>query len=46
MDPERWQKLDELFHSALSYAGKQREAYVAAACDGEMPRILGGGAER
>jgi serine/threonine protein kinase len=35
MDPERWQKLDELFHSALACAVEQREAFIVAACAGD-----------
>ena len=35
MNPERWQKLDELFHSALARPAEQREAFIAAACDGD-----------
>src|SRR6266550_1222623 len=43
MDPERWQKLDELFHSALACEVEQREAFIAAACDGDddLRRELG-----
>ena len=33
MNPERWQKLDELFHSALEHRGDARAAFLAAACD-------------
>src|SRR6266542_2830137 len=32
MNPERWQKLDELFHSALEHQGDARVAFLAAAC--------------
>jgi serine/threonine protein kinase len=35
MNPERWQKLDELFHSALSREGEARAAFLAKACDGD-----------
>ncbi len=33
MNPERWQKLDELFHSALEHQSDARVAFLAAACD-------------
>src|SRR6266496_451793 len=32
MNPERWEKLDELFHSALERDGEARAAFVATAC--------------
>jgi serine/threonine protein kinase len=35
MNPERWQKLNELFHSALECETEKREAFVAEACQGD-----------
>jgi serine/threonine protein kinase len=35
MNPERWQKLDELFQAALECEPGKREAFVAAACEGD-----------
>jgi serine/threonine protein kinase len=35
MKPERWQKLDQLFHSALECTSGEREAFVAEACRGD-----------
>ncbi len=32
MNPERWEKLDELFHSALERDGDARAAFLATAC--------------
>jgi serine/threonine protein kinase len=42
MKPERWQKLDELFHSALERDGDARVAFMAKACgsDDELLREL------
>ncbi len=38
MTPERWKKLDALFHDALKLRGEAREAYLAKACgsDGQL----------
>jgi serine/threonine protein kinase len=35
MSPERWQKLDELFHSALQRDGDDRAAFLAKACNAD-----------
>src|SRR5215510_2201415 len=35
MSPERWEKLNELFHSALERDGDARAAFLAQACDGD-----------
>jgi len=35
MNPERWQKLDELFHLALECEPGQRNAFIADACKGD-----------
>src|SRR5262245_15399992 len=35
MQPERWQRIDELFHAALERDGAERAAWLAAACDGD-----------
>ena len=35
MKPERWQKLDQLFHSALECTSGERDVFVAEACQGD-----------
>jgi serine/threonine-protein kinase len=35
MTPERWRKLDELFHAALERGTERRAAFLAEACDGD-----------
>lgn len=35
MKPERWQMLDQLFHSALECPSDERESFVAEACQGD-----------
>ena len=35
MDDERWQKIEELYHSALKEERNRREAYVHKACAGD-----------
>ncbi len=35
MNPERWQKLGELFHSALECEPGERDAFIIEACAGE-----------
>ena len=42
MNPERWQKLDELFHSALERAPGERKAFITEACkdDDELRQEL------
>ena len=42
MSPERWQKLDKLFHAALECELGQREAFIADACaeDNELRQEL------
>ncbi len=35
MNPDRWKKLDELFHLALEREGDERTAFVAQASDGD-----------
>jgi serine/threonine protein kinase len=35
MNPERWQKLDDLFHSALEREPGEREAFINEACGGD-----------
>src|SRR5262245_20133912 len=42
MNPERWQRLDELFHSALERDGEARAAFLAKVCgsDDELLREL------
>jgi serine/threonine protein kinase/Tol biopolymer transport system component len=35
MMPDRWKKLDALFHEALALQGEARAAYLVKACDGD-----------
>src|SRR4051812_4342467 len=35
MKPDRWQQLDELFHSALKRKPEERTAFLDAACAGD-----------
>jgi len=35
MKPERWKKLDALFHEALALLPEARAAYLAEACNGD-----------
>ena len=35
MNPERWQQIDRLFHSALERNGGERAAFLAQACLGD-----------
>lgn len=35
MNPERWQKLDQLFHQALEHDSGERAAFIAEACQGD-----------
>ena len=35
MEPERWQKIDELFQAALGCAPEQRSAFLDGACGGD-----------
>ena len=35
MTPERWRRVDELFHSALEREGAERAAFLAEACAGD-----------
>ena len=37
MTPERWKRLEELFHAALERGSGQREAFLASACGRMMP---------
>src|SRR5215475_10888048 len=38
MDPERWRRIEELYHSALEREPTDRSSYLAAACgdDGNL----------
>ena len=40
MSPERWQRVEQLYHSALERSAEERAAYLAAECagDGELQR--------
>jgi hypothetical protein len=35
MKPERWRKLEELFHAALEHEPSTRAAFLDAACAGD-----------
>lgn len=35
MNPERWQKLNGIFHAAVECEPGQRDAFIAEACDGD-----------
>src|SRR5262245_5882867 len=35
MTPERWQRIEQLYHSALERDASEREAFLAAACVGD-----------
>ncbi|HWN10780.1 MAG TPA: serine/threonine-protein kinase [Pyrinomonadaceae bacterium] len=35
MTPERWQQIDELFHSALEHESSERAAFLGRACNGD-----------
>ena len=35
MDDTRWQRVQAVFHDAVEYPADQREAFLAAACDGD-----------
>src|ERR1700674_825974 len=35
MDPQRWQQIDQLFHSALERNGGERATFLAQACVGD-----------
>src|SRR5215813_12749571 len=36
MTPERWQQVNQLFHSALKYDPSQRASFLNQACDGDQ----------
>ena len=35
MKPDRWQKIDEIFHAALQYKPDERKAFIEEACRGD-----------
>ena len=35
MTPERWRRIEQLYHSALTREGGERVSYLAAACAGD-----------
>src|SRR4051812_45500838 len=35
MNPERWRQIEDAYHSAAERQGSEREAFLAAACDGD-----------
>ena len=39
MDPERWQRLERLFHGAAALEGEERAAFLAREC-GDSPSLL------
>ena len=42
MDPDRWRRVEELYHSALEREPEQRRVYLAEVCDGDeaLRRLL------
>ena len=36
MHPERWRLIDELFHTAIELAPRERVAYLESACGGDV----------
>jgi serine/threonine-protein kinase len=36
MEPERWQRIDELFHAAVACEPPNRAAYLEGSCDGDL----------
>ncbi len=36
MQDDRWQRIDELFHTALQVAGESRAAYLESTCSGDV----------
>src|SRR5687768_9864360 len=39
MTPERWQKIDKLFHAAFAYEPARRAAFLAACAGAESSRV-------
>ena len=35
MSPERWRRVEDLFHAALERAPEQRQAFLDGACNGD-----------
>ena len=35
MDPERWKRVEQLYHSAAELDPERREAFLADACEGD-----------
>ena len=35
MKPDRWQKVDEIFHAALQHKPDERSAFIEKACQGD-----------
>jgi serine/threonine protein kinase len=35
MNPQRWQRIEEIYHAAIPLAAVQRAAYVSRACEGD-----------
>ena len=35
MNPERWQQIERLYHAALECEAKDRDKFIADACEGE-----------
>jgi eukaryotic-like serine/threonine-protein kinase len=36
MKPERWQRIEQLYHRVVEYAPEQRGAFLEKACDGDQ----------
>jgi hypothetical protein len=35
MEPERWQRIEQIFHAALKVDGSRRSAFLEQTCDGD-----------
>lgn len=35
MDPQRWQRIEEIYHAALPMVHGQRAIYISSACEGD-----------
>ena len=35
MEPERWRRVNELFHAALSHDARDRRAFLRTECEGD-----------
>ena len=40
MQKEHWQKIEEIFHAAAEYHGREREEYLRRVCKSDQPMLL------